>query len=112
MNDDRRGPPPNPSPSSERDEETPATASVAIREAAFEMERPIFVAMVIIIAAYLPLFGLERVEFRVAGVGHRLRPRRVPSRRVRKLLHKLGLRARLIRKCPSDRATATRWRSL
>ena len=32
--------------------------------------------------------------------GHRLRPRRVPSRRVRKLLHKLGLRARLIRKCP------------
>ena len=32
--------------------------------------------------------------------GHRLRPRRVLSRRVRKLLHKLGLRARLIRKCP------------
>lgn len=32
---------------------------------------------------------------------HRRRPRRGPSRRVCQLLHKLGLRARLIRKCSS-----------
>ena len=50
---------------SAREEETPATATQAIREAAFEIERPIFVAMAVIIAAYLPLFGLERVERRL-----------------------------------------------
>jgi cobalt-zinc-cadmium resistance protein CzcA len=50
---------------SEREEATPETANRAVREAAFEMERPIFVSMAIIIAAYLPLFGLERVERRL-----------------------------------------------
>ena len=37
----------------------------AIRRAAFEMERPIFVSMAIVVVAYLPLFGLERVERRL-----------------------------------------------
>lgn len=36
-----------------------------IREAALEMERPIFFSMLIIIAAYIPLFTLERVERRL-----------------------------------------------
>ena len=46
---------------------------------------------------------LRKAAARTVGCprsGRRLRPRHVPSRRVRKLLHKLGLRARLIRKCP------------
>lgn len=38
---------------------------LAIRDAAFEMESPIFFSMLIIIAAYLPLFTLERVERRL-----------------------------------------------
>jgi cobalt-zinc-cadmium resistance protein CzcA len=33
-----------------------------IRRAAIEMQRPVFFSMVIIIAAYLPLLTLERVE--------------------------------------------------
>jgi len=38
---------------------------LAIRDAAFEMESPIFFSMMIIVAAYLPLFTLERVERRL-----------------------------------------------
>ena len=37
----------------------------AIRDAALEVERPIFFSLAIIIAAYLPLFTLERVERRL-----------------------------------------------
>ena len=37
----------------------------AIRDAALEMERPIFFSLMIIIAAYIPLFTLERVERRL-----------------------------------------------
>ena len=37
----------------------------AIRDAALEMERPIFFSLLIIIAAYIPLFTLERVERRL-----------------------------------------------
>ena len=37
----------------------------AIRDAALEVERPIFFSLVIIISAYLPLFTLERVERRL-----------------------------------------------
>ena len=37
----------------------------AIRDAALEVERPIFFSMMIIVAAYLPLFTLQRVERRL-----------------------------------------------
>jgi heavy metal efflux system protein len=37
----------------------------AIRHAAASMEKPVLVSILIIIAAYLPLFGLERVEKRL-----------------------------------------------
>jgi cobalt-zinc-cadmium resistance protein CzcA len=40
-------------------------AYATIRDAAFEMESPIFFSMLIIISAYLPLFTLERVERRL-----------------------------------------------
>ena len=40
-------------------------AFATIRDAAFEMESPIFFSMLIIISAYLPLFTLERVERRL-----------------------------------------------
>ena len=36
-----------------------------IREAALEVERPIFFSLIIIVAAYIPLFTLERVERRL-----------------------------------------------
>src|SRR6185437_2166728 len=36
-----------------------------IREAALEVERPIFFSLVIIVSAYIPLFTLERVERRL-----------------------------------------------
>ncbi|HMB81349.1 MAG TPA: efflux RND transporter permease subunit, partial [Vicinamibacterales bacterium] len=36
-----------------------------IREAALEVERPIFFSLLIIVAAYIPLFTLERVERRL-----------------------------------------------
>jgi cobalt-zinc-cadmium resistance protein CzcA len=36
-----------------------------VREAALEVERPIFFSIVIIISAYIPLFTLERVEHRL-----------------------------------------------
>ncbi len=37
----------------------------AVRDAALEVERPIFFSLMIIIAAYIPLFTLERVERRL-----------------------------------------------
>src|SRR5437867_541402 len=37
----------------------------AVREAALEVERPIFFSLLIIISAYIPLFTLERVERRL-----------------------------------------------
>jgi cobalt-zinc-cadmium resistance protein CzcA len=37
----------------------------AIREAVFEMERPVLVSLMVIISAYIPLFGLENVERRL-----------------------------------------------
>ena len=36
-----------------------------VREAALEVERPIFFSLLIIISAYIPLFTLERVERRL-----------------------------------------------
>ena len=38
---------------------------IAVREAALEVERPIFFSLLILISAYLPLFTLERVERRL-----------------------------------------------
>ena len=43
----------------------PTTVDETIRRAALEMQRPIFFSLLIIIAAYLPLFALERVERRL-----------------------------------------------
>jgi cobalt-zinc-cadmium resistance protein CzcA len=43
----------------------PGTVIDAIRNAALEVEQPIFFSLVIIVAAYLPLFTLERVERRL-----------------------------------------------
>jgi heavy metal efflux system protein len=37
----------------------------AVREAAGAMEKPVFVSVLIILCAYIPLFGLERVERRL-----------------------------------------------
>src|SRR4030095_12860846 len=37
----------------------------SVRDAALEVERPIFFSLLILIAAYLPLFTLERVERRL-----------------------------------------------
>src|SRR5258708_37247126 len=37
----------------------------SVRNAALEVERPIFFSLLIIIAAYIPLFTLERVERRL-----------------------------------------------
>jgi cobalt-zinc-cadmium resistance protein CzcA len=37
----------------------------AVRDAAGAMEKPVFVSVLIIISAYIPLFGLERVERRL-----------------------------------------------
>ncbi len=39
--------------------------SGAVRDAALEVERPIFFSLLIIISAYIPLFTLERVERRL-----------------------------------------------
>jgi cobalt-zinc-cadmium resistance protein CzcA len=41
------------------------TVFETVREAALEVERPIFYSIVIIVAAYIPLFTLERVERRL-----------------------------------------------
>ncbi len=43
----------------------PESPIAAIRTAALEVERPIFYSLLIIIAAYIPLFTLERVERRL-----------------------------------------------
>src|SRR2546426_974292 len=43
----------------------PDTVLETIRDAALEVERPIFFSLVIIVAAYIPLFTLERVERRL-----------------------------------------------
>lgn len=42
-----------------------ADAKEAVREATWQMVRPVFVSLIIIIVAYLPLFLLERVERRL-----------------------------------------------
>jgi cobalt-zinc-cadmium resistance protein CzcA len=56
-----------------RDVSTPALAR--IREAAHEVQRPVFYAIAIIITAYLPIFTLQAVEGRLQadGVDGRLR---------------------------------------
>jgi cobalt-zinc-cadmium resistance protein CzcA len=41
------------------------TTAVAIREAAHEVQRPVFYAIAIIITAYMPIFTLQRVEGRL-----------------------------------------------
>src|SRR6516225_4034248 len=46
-------------------ERTPKTPLARIREAAHEVQRPVFYAIAIIITAYLPIFTLERVEGRL-----------------------------------------------
>ncbi|MBS1820081.1 MAG: efflux RND transporter permease subunit [Acidobacteria bacterium] len=50
-----------------RAQEHPADSSIIdiIRDAALDVERPIFFSLLIIVAAYLPLFTLERVERRL-----------------------------------------------
>jgi cobalt-zinc-cadmium resistance protein CzcA len=48
-----------------RREGSPDSLLTHIRNAALEVERPIFFSMLIIISAYLPLFTLERVERRL-----------------------------------------------
>jgi cobalt-zinc-cadmium resistance protein CzcA len=45
--------------------DAPAPAFDIIRTAALEVERPIFFSLLIIVAAYIPLFTLERVERRL-----------------------------------------------
>jgi cobalt-zinc-cadmium resistance protein CzcA len=45
-----------------RPEEAPRTLVDRIREAAHEVQRPVFYAIAIIITAYLPIFTLQRVE--------------------------------------------------
>ena len=45
--------------------ERPANVFEVIRNAALEVESPIFFSLLIIIAAYIPLFTLERVERRL-----------------------------------------------
>jgi heavy metal efflux system protein len=43
----------------------PKSATVAIREACHEVQRPVFYAIAIIITAYMPIFTLQRVEGRL-----------------------------------------------
>jgi heavy metal efflux system protein len=50
---------------SHRQPEAGETALDIIRDAALEVERPIFFSLLIIVAAYIPLFTLERVERRL-----------------------------------------------
>jgi cobalt-zinc-cadmium resistance protein CzcA len=45
--------------------ETPVSPLTGIRQAAHEVQRPVFYAIAIIIAAYLPIFTLQRVEGRL-----------------------------------------------
>jgi cobalt-zinc-cadmium resistance protein CzcA len=51
--------------STRRDMVSQGRAIEVIREAALEVERPIFFSLIILVAAYLPLFTLERVERRL-----------------------------------------------
>jgi heavy metal efflux system protein len=46
-------------------ENSPKTVMASIREAAHEVQRPVFYAITIIITAYLPVFTLQRVEGRL-----------------------------------------------
>src|SRR5450759_3253243 len=46
-------------------EGTPKSVAETIRDAAHEVQRPVFYAIVIIITAYLPIFTLERIEGRL-----------------------------------------------
>ena len=48
-----------------RTEQRAATVFETIRDAALEVESPIFFSLLIIISAYIPLFTLERVERRL-----------------------------------------------
>src|SRR5262249_41165182 len=48
-----------------RKKERPDGVVAAVRDAALEVERPIFFSLLILISAYLPLFTLERVERRL-----------------------------------------------
>jgi len=48
-----------------RQDQTPRTPMKCIREAAHEVQRPVFYAIGIIITAYLPIFTLQRVEGRL-----------------------------------------------
>jgi cobalt-zinc-cadmium resistance protein CzcA len=48
-----------------RQEQIPRTPAQRIREAAHEVQRPVFYAIAIIITAYLPIFTLQRVEGRL-----------------------------------------------
>ena len=43
----------------------PQTVAATIREAAHEVQRPVFYAILIIITAYLPIFTLQRIEGRL-----------------------------------------------
>jgi len=49
----------------DRDGHPGETVEESVREAALEVERPIFFSLLILISAYLPLFTLERVERRL-----------------------------------------------
>jgi cobalt-zinc-cadmium resistance protein CzcA len=44
---------------------SPATVAETIRQAAHEVQRPVFYAIAIIITAYLPIFTLQRIEGRL-----------------------------------------------
>jgi len=48
-----------------RSTDGPESIVNTIRDAALEVERPIFFSLIIIVAAYIPLFTLERVERRL-----------------------------------------------
>ena len=49
----------------QRSSPRPQTVLETIRDAALQVERPIFFSLLIIVAAYIPLFTLERVERRL-----------------------------------------------
>ena len=55
----------NASSTSGRHAMAPATPEQMIREAAHEVQRPVFYAILIIITAYMPIFTLQRVEGRL-----------------------------------------------
>jgi heavy metal efflux system protein len=48
-----------------QDRNNPKTITETIREAAHEVQRPVFYAIAIIVTAYLPIFTLQRVEGRL-----------------------------------------------